>query len=719
MQTGNTAVSNFPVVVTATFVAESLATPLAWWSAELDLPQEVTFAPYGQVFQQLLGVPAAGATVALIRPEDWATAAGRDPERGAAGSDTDDPAPGLGADGRATVASAADDLVEAVRVAAGTTPRLIVVLCPASPALLADPVDGPFLRATVRRLADDLGAVAGVHLLTDADTLDAYGPCGYADEYADRLGHVPYTPEFFTVLGTAVMRRLHALRTPRPKVLVVDADNTLWDGVVGEDGVDGIHIGPDRRALHELLVAQQRAGRLTCVSSKNAEADVRAVFAGRPEMGIGLSHLTALRADWRPKSATVRELAAELDLGLDSFVFLDDSPVECGEMRAACPEVLTVQLPADAAGALRTLRHCWPLDVLAVTDDDRLRTEHYRRERQRRELRGSVGTVAEFVAGLRLTVTVAPATPDQVERLAQLTQRTNQFNLTTVRRTAAELVGSGLECHAVEVTDRFGAYGIVGLVLSTTAGPALAVDTFLLSCRVLGRGVEHRVLAALGELALARGLADVTLPVVASAKNRPARDFVHDVAGEPVAEADGRQLFRLPAATAAGVRFRPPAAATAPPPPAPAGAVPGPPPAAWRLVERIATELRDAAALHAAVHARPASPLPLGSATGTELTVAQLWTDVLGVPPRSVHDSFFALGGQSLHVVQFMARVRAVLGVELPVELLFTPAFTVAQAAGSIDAAGGRAATDLDGLLAEVEALSDDEVAALLAAESG
>ncbi|BCJ64225.1 HAD-IIIC family phosphatase [Polymorphospora rubra] len=708
MQTGNTVVSSPPVVVTATFVAESLATPLAWWSAELDLP-EVTFAPYGQVFQQLLGAPAAGATVALIRPEDWATAARRDPEHGAG-----DPAAGLGDDGRATVTAAADDLVAAVRTAAGTTPRLIVALCPASPTLLADPVDGPFLRDTVRRLADDLGLLTGVHLITDADTLDAYGLDGYADEYADRLGHVPYTPEFFTVLGTAVARRLHALRTPRPKVLVVDADNTLWDGVVGEDGVDGVHIGPERQALHELLVAQQRAGRLICVSSKNTEADVRAVFAGRPELRIGLDHLTALRADWRPKSATVRELATELDLGLDSFVFLDDSPVECGEMRAACPEVLTVQLPADAAGALRTLRHCWPLDVPAVTDDDRLRTEHYRRERRRRELRGSVGTVAEFVAGLGLTVTVAPATPDQLDRLAQLTQRTNQFNLTTVRRTAAEIAHSGLDCHAVEVSDRFGAYGIVGLLLSTVDGSALAVDTFLLSCRVLGRGVEHRVLATLGELALARGLADVTLPVVETAKNRPARDFVSDVAGEPVAEGDGRRLFRLSATTAAGVRFRPPATAEAPAPTAPVAAAPAP----WRLVERIATELRDAAALHAAVHGRPVGPVPLGSATGTELTVAQLWTDVLGVAPRSVHDSFFALGGQSLQVVQFMARVRAVLGVELPIDLLFTPAFTVAQAAGSIDAAGGRAVPDLDGLLAEVEALSDDEVAALLAAES-
>ncbi|MEV0326760.1 HAD-IIIC family phosphatase [Micromonospora echinospora] len=734
--------ADYPVVVTATFVADPLAPTFSYWTAELGLPHDLVVAPYGQVLQHLLDPhgplvrTGPGANVVLVRPQDWARdrpAAPAPPSAADAPPSPDPTPPGhlratLGADGRAAVRRVADELVEAVAGSARQrSAPLLVVLCPASPALLADPADGGFLTAIEERIAAELRRIPGVGVLTTADTVEAYDLPHHADDYADELARVPYTPAGYAVLGTAVVRRLHALRTARPKVIVVDADNTLWDGVVGEDGVDGIRIGPHRQELHRLLVRQQEAGALLCLSSKNSEAEVREVFRRRPELGLELSQLTALRVDWRPKHETLRELAAELDLGLDSFLFLDDSPAECAELRAACPEVLVLNLPAGAAPALSYLRHVWALDRPVVTGEDRLRTELYQRESRRRELRASSAGLAEFVAGLRLEVRLTPATSGQADRLAQLTQRTNQFNTSTVRRTAADFATADELRWAVDVSDRFGAYGLVGLVSLTVDGTALRVDDLLLSCRVLGRGVEHRVFAAIGAAALERGLDTVDVPVRRTARNQPARDFVTRVAGPPD-PATG--VHRMGAADAAAVRYTPEQPVPAGPSATNGPAEPNEPAAPDRAadaaghadrLDRIARELATGAALHRAILPPPpdAGPTagPADARTPTELAVARLWAEVLGVAPVSVWDSFFALGGQSLQVVQFMARVRAGYGVELPVDLLFTTGFTVAQAARAIDDVRPVSGADIDLLIAQVEALSDDEVAALLAAE--
>jgi FkbH-like protein len=665
--TPSTRLDPIPVVVAASFTAGPLGDVLDFWSAELGVRFDVTFAPDGQVFQQLLDPAAAlarntnGFNVVLVRPADLGDGA----------------------------ADAAADLAAAIHAAADRSPApLLVAACPPVPAGFTLAVDRPNV-VTV--------------------TTDAYPVTDVADAYAERVGGIPFTPTFFAALGTALVRAAHARLTPRPKALVVDCDHTLWDGVVGEDGPAGVSIGPDRQELHRFLADQHDTGRLICLCSKNSEADVAAVFESRSEMGLRTGQLAATRVNWRPKSANLRELADELGVGLDSVVFLDDSPIECAEVRAGCPEALTLQVPREPAHALAFLRHCWPLDTGPVTDEDRHRTERHHQEKQRRQLRSASMSLADFLSRLDVRVRVEPARLEQHARIAQLTQRTNQFNLTGRRYTAADLPHLGLSCLTVDVTDRFGAYGLVGAVLYEVAGDALRVDSFLLSCRVLGRGVEHRMLAHLGALALDLGADRVILPFVPNTRNQPARDFLDQVAST----VDGG--YELTASAAAAVCHRPDATA---PPPVPVAARSGEPPMDWRLVERIATVLADPAAIERAVAARFA-PAPCAvTADPLEAHVVRLWTELLGVAPASAHDNFFALGGQSLQLVQFMARVRQAYGVELPVDLLFTPAFTVAEAARTIrerqlDAAGPAA---LDDALAALDRLSDEEIEALLAA---
>jgi FkbH-like protein len=528
--------------IAATFTAEPVEESLAFWMQKLDLPAQVVFAPYNQVFQQLLD-PASllsqnetGVNVVLVRFEDW--------QRFQDGDE---------ANAAETIERNAQDLVAALKTAAerSSAPYLVCV-CPPAPD--ADAGRLAFFQRLETRLAAELEAVSGVYVVTSAELAALYPVAEYYDAYADELGHVPYTARFFTALGTMIVRRVYALRQPPRKVIVLDCDQTLWQGVCGEDGALGVQIDSPRRALQEFMVAQGEAGMLLCLCSKNNEEDVWDVFARREEMVLRREHLVAWRVNWRPKSENLRALAEELQLGLDSFILLDDNPVECAEVQANCPEVLTLQLPQEPARIARFLQHVWVFDRLKVTDEDRQRTVFYQQNLARERLQQQALTFEAFLEGLELEVQIGAMTSAQLPRVAQLTQRTNQFNVTTIRRSERELqqlCESGHECLAVQVRDRFGDYGLVGVMLFEVKTGAIRVDTFLLSCRTLGRGVEHRMLVRLGEIAQARSLDRVEVPFVPTKKNQPALDFLEAIGGAFKESRDGDLFFHLPAQLAA------------------------------------------------------------------------------------------------------------------------------------------------------------------------
>ncbi|MEU8278995.1 HAD-IIIC family phosphatase [Microbispora bryophytorum] len=687
--------------VAATFTAEPLGDALRFWLAEIGVEGEVAFAPYDQVFPSLLDpgsvLGRAGAVVVLVRAEDLV----------AGDSAAEDLA--AGQDGLDQVEAVATDLVAALRTSARAsgTPHVLVV-CPPSPEHGSPEAH----ERLASRLARAFEGDRAVSVLTSAEPYEP-GPEAVHDAFADRTGNVPYTDRYFAALAAAAARRLHAMTTPRPKVVAVDCDGTLWDGVVGEDGPDGVVIGPQRLEIWRELARQVAAGRLLCLCSKNEEKDVREVFARHPELPVGLDDVAAMRVGWEAKSQSLRSLAAELDLGLDSFVFLDDSPVECAEVRAGCPEVLTLRLPAGAAEAADFLRHCWPLDLTAVTEADRERTRRYQEERQREQARDEM-SLADFFATLDLRVTITPAGPEHEARAVQLAERTNQFNLSGARRLDGE------EQFVVDVRDRFGDYGVVGLTDVRTEGDTLRAGAFLLSCRALGRGVEHRMLAHLGALARERGLARVALAFRATERNQPARDFL--AALPATVEPSGEEAwYVLDAADAAAVVHTPgPAEERAAGPAGTTGPVEPAASAGWAAVERIATRLTGADAILDAMRAaRPVTEV--AGASPVEAAVMRMWAELLDVAPTSVSDGFFQLGGHSLRLVQFMARVRAEFGVELPFDTLYTTSFTVSEVAKAIEERQLADADDeeLAGLLDELAGLSDEEIDALLDSGNG
>ena len=537
------------ICVTATFTAEPLEDSLRYWMKELGFPFDVTFAPYNQVFQQLLDPSSLlsqnhmGINVVLVRLEDW--------QRFEKGDEADS------ALAQEKIERNIGELAQALQLASdrSTTPTIVCIGQP-SPAVAADEQRNALFQRMESLLADELAPLNSVYLVSSAEMTERYPVREYYDPFTDKNGHIPYTTAFFTALGTLLARKIYALQTPARKVIALDCDNTLWKGVCGESGPLGVEMDAPHRALQQFMIAQQEAGRLLCLCSKNSEQDVFDVFAQHPDMLLKREHILAWRINWQPKSENLAALAQELQLGLDSFIFVDDNPLECAEVKAGCPEVLTLQLPEQAERIPRFLQHAWPFDHLKITATDRQRTALYRQNAQREQARQGAASFEAFLATLELEIHISQMTPEQVERVAQLTQRTNQFNVSTIRRTEGEVAhlsrAGELEFSVVEVRDRFGDYGLVGVMAFKTQASALHVDTFLLSCRVLGRGVEHRMWKTLGEIATTRGLETVSVPFLPTAKNQPAFDFLSKVAGdyqEPYHQ-DGR-LFSVPAQVAA------------------------------------------------------------------------------------------------------------------------------------------------------------------------
>jgi FkbH-like protein len=665
------------VTVAATFTAEPVKESLDFWIAELDLPVSVEFAPYGQVFQQLLdpGSQLArnhdGVNVLLIRLEDWMRSR-RESERLE--------------DLKGYFEQSAAELVDAAKEAAArTTAPLIVGLCPDSPAARGNAEVTRIATRIEQRITTELESVPNLYLLRDND-FDLYPVADYHDPGRDDLGHIPYTPLFFTALGTILARKVNALVSPPRKVVVLDCDNTLWKGVVGEEGVDGITIPAAHLALQQFMADLARQGFLLCLCSKNDEADVLAVFDRRSDMILQRDDLVSWRINWRSKSENIRSLANELKLGVDSFIFLDDNPLECAEVRAGCPEALTLRLPVDG-NIEEFLRHVWAFDRLRATSEDRQRTTMYQQEADRARFQKEAPTIGEFLAGLDLCVAISKPAPEQIERIAQLTQRTNQFNFTTIRRNEGEirqLAESGLEYRGVEVKDRFGDYGLVGAMIFRVRGDALEIDTFLLSCRVLGRGVEHAMLSELGEIAVRRQVSLVSATLMPTLKNQPARDFLEGVAALFRREQNGGWRYEIPANVAATVTYCAGKArhiggrateARAPAFPVDAAALISRDSGKY---ERFATELFRPQHVLDTIRGRtgrrrgrPDLGRPLTAPrTKVEAELTGIWSELLHLESVGIDDNYFDLGGTSLLAVDLFARIEKLLGKKLPLSSL-------------------------------------------------
>lgn len=661
------------IAISANFTAEPIREPLAHLLGLLGLADaQLEFAPFDQVFQTLLDPSSLfstnerGVNIVLLDTTVWSE----------------------------------DDTLElatALRQAHFRVP-LIVVSGPGTRCLIESP---------------DVAWIEGDSIVAEHPGLTVLDP------HANREARIPYTQAYFAALALRLARAIRSSLTglPSAKIIAVDCDNTLWHGVCGEDGPEGVTLDAGRRRLQEFLVEQRALGKLICLNSKNNEEDVWETFRAHPEFPLRPEHCVSWRINWEPKSQNLSSLAEELSLGVDSFVLLDDDRRECGEVRANCPEALVLQLPDDAAQIPAWLENLWIFDQQGkTTAEDLKRHQYYTEISARSRLERQTANFEEFIARLELDIRIEPLGPASMPRAAQLTQRTNQMNLSTLRRSEAELSAAiqtgALEGRVVHVRDRFGDYGLVGLLLFRIDGEELVVDTMLLSCRAMGRGVEHAMLREAAAVAVARGLAFVLIQYSQTRKNMPARVLLESLVGSAVIEGGSR----VASVELAKFECKP--------------SVGRPAPVTGEIVASAATMPHGD---HAAIAALRGDPERLLAAirvtrgvafegTPTEQGIAAIWAAMLPITKLAVDDDFFDLGGHSLLAVQLLTRIRETFGVELSLDLVYSNKLTVRSLAAIIDN-GGTVPDDESGalsdeeyaaLLAQVEGLSDEEVHALL-----
>lgn len=344
-----------------------------------------------------------------------------------------------------------------------------------------------------------------------------------------------FSLDFAVAAAREVALTIRTARRTAKKVLVLDLDNTLWGGVVGDDGVEGIELGNTSPRGEAFKVFQayvrslKRRGVLLAVCSKNDYERAVEPFQRHPEMVLTLDDIVSFKANWEPKSENIRAMASELCLSIDSFVFVDDNPAEIEIVRQFVPEVATIALGPDPSRFVTLLADSRYFEPRAVTDEDRGRSEQYQQEARRQAFRATVTDMASYLASLEMTACIMPFRAEDVPRIAQLINKSNQFNVTTRRRSEAEVSALASStrhtCFTVRLADRFGDHGLIAVVICAVVDTGLEIDTWLMSCRVLKRQVEDLTLNEITRQAQHRDLEVIKGWYLPTAKNGMVRDL--------------------------------------------------------------------------------------------------------------------------------------------------------------------------------------------------
>lgn len=503
--------------------------PSRFLSADISAPNlTATAAPYGQLFQALTA-PASIAPNLFV----WTRPEGAAPSFGAA------------LRGEAVAAEqimSEVDTFASLIAARSTAYRTLLVATwsrtdSGRGAGLLDwtPSGAALLLARMNvRLAEQLQDFANVRLLDSQRWIDVAHPARDARFWYSMK--FPFTTGVAQAAARDVKAAIRAFRGEAKKLVILDLDETLWGGVIGETGWQGIRLGGHdpvgeayvdfQRALKELSVRGVALG----VVSKNTEATAMEAFDCHPEMVLRRSDLAGWRINWNDKAQNVAELVRDLNLGLQSVVFIDDNPIERGRVAEDFPEVLVPEWPTDPARFAETLRQMDCFDQVATTNEDRERVRMYARERERGESQGVASSLEDWLRDLEVEVSVEAVDRLNAARVIQLLNKTNQMNLSTRRMTEAELShwleqGNGRRAYALKVRDRFGELGLTGVLSWELQGDRLQVVDFVLSCRAMGRKIENLMTHLAVEGARRRGVEVAVATFKPTPRNSPCREF--------------------------------------------------------------------------------------------------------------------------------------------------------------------------------------------------
>jgi FkbH-like protein len=438
----------------------------------------------------------------------------------------------------AVVAAALDQLGAAIRAWRSQSSSPVLIPTVLGDGLrrygFLDPLRSDGARAIRAKVNDGIiglaASIPGVHLLDLEQLAAEVGEGRFRDDRRRLFGRFPFGSDGMTAWGVHAADFIQIVRRGPKKVIVSDLDGTMWHGIVGDVGPEGVDVGNDfpgnaYREYQRTLLDFKAQGIVLCLCSKNDEDVALRVFREHRDMIIRLDDLVAWRIGWGPKPVAIRELAEQLNLGLDSFVFLDDSIHERAAVREALPQVLVPELPDDPVlrpAFLRSLCELWPL---TLTETDLTRTAQYQAERHRDELRAEAGNnLDKFLTSLEQVLRIRTPSAGDWGRLAQMHQRTNQFNMTTRRYDEAALRKfheQGYRIYLGSLADRFGDQGVIIAAVVAPEGNVWRLDTFLMSCRVFGRLVERAFIAHIAAEARAAGASKLLGEYIATERNHP------------------------------------------------------------------------------------------------------------------------------------------------------------------------------------------------------
>ena len=405
-----------------------------------------------------------------------------------------------------------------------------------------------------RRLASFLSEISGAVVWDYQGLVSSRGADNWTDQRLVHLARQPIAGPNLPYAAAHLARSIAGTVYPPAKCLVLDLDNTLWGGVAGDDGVAGIQIGDDYpgnvfKAFQQAVIGLKRRGILLAIASKNDESVVKEIFDEHPDLLVRWEDFATTQINWDAKSANLKAIAEQLNIGIDSLTFFDDNPVEREEVRLNAPKVQVIDVPTSAVSYVDALFGSALFDAPNATAEDAQRAVLYQNESRRQQARQHVSSMEEFLVGLEMTASMGDVDKSSISRASQLVAKTNQFNLTTRRHSQSTLQRmSDSHTHDVRwtrVADRYGDSGIVGVTVVEYGDKTATIDSFIMSCRVMNREVERAMLCDVVERAVEKGCDTLIGVHVASDRNAISAGLYHDAGFTPSDSADGTSKFAL------------------------------------------------------------------------------------------------------------------------------------------------------------------------------
>ena len=396
----------------------------------------------------------------------------------------------------------------------------------------------------------------GVFILDTAHIAHSYGLENWFDDGLWLQAKYSCHQKYYPLIGKSLARLVSTLSGNVKKCVVIDLDNTMWGGVVGDDGADGVEIGGTGigeafKNFQLYMKSLKEAGYLLALASKNFEAKAKEVFEIRPEMELKWDDFVSYRINWDDKAKNIQEIAGELNIGLNSIVFLDDNPFERNLVRSMLPEVSVPELPEDPSEYVRFLNQEMVFESVQFSTEDKTRTELYNQENQRKKVQTEYQSVEDYLANLEMKAKVQNLVGPNLSRSSQLLQRSNQFNLRTQRTSEAEILKISdltgeYKCFCVHLQDRFGALGNISVVILQISDDECFIKELVMSCRVLKRGMEEFIFNNIFEIARKKGLKQVKGEYIPTEKNGLVKDLFENFGFKRVSSEDTAELWILP-----------------------------------------------------------------------------------------------------------------------------------------------------------------------------